>query len=81
MNAVWFIVRAATTALITVIGGTIVMKKLALKPSNLAAGAMHFRKGLNEFQKGARTILFGPPALDSPEAIKERRESGRIHIK
>jgi hypothetical protein len=81
MNALWFIVRTATTALITVIGGTIVMKKLAPKPSNLAAGAMYFRKGLSEFQKGARTILFGPPELDSPEAIKERRESGRIHIK
>jgi hypothetical protein len=80
MNALWFIVRAGTTALITVIGGTIMMKKLTSKPSNLAAGAMHFKKGINEFQKGVRTILFGPPELDSPEAIKARKESARIRI-
>jgi hypothetical protein len=80
MNALWFIGRSVTTALITVIIGTMAMKKLASKPSNLAAGAMHFKKGLGEFQKGARTILFGPPKLDSPEAIKARRESARIQI-
>ena len=80
MNALWFIMRTATTALITVIVGSIAMKKLASKPSNLAAGAMRFKKGLDEFQKGARTILFGPPKLDSPEAIKARRESARIQI-
>ncbi len=80
MNAVWFIVRAATTALITVIGGTIVIKKLTPKPSNLAAGALHFKKALYEFQKGARTILFGPPEPDTLEAIKARRESARIQI-
>jgi hypothetical protein len=80
MNALWFIGRSVTTALITVILGTMVMKKLTSKPSNLAAGAMHFKKGLSELQKGARAILFGPPKLDSPEVIKARRESARIKI-
>ncbi len=80
MNALWFIVRVTATALMTVIGGTIVMRKLAPKQSNLAAGAIHLKMGLIEFQKGARTILFGPQKLDTPEAIKARRESARIHI-
>jgi hypothetical protein len=80
MNALWFIGRSLTTALITVIVGTMVMKKLACRPSNLAAGAMHLKKGMGEFQKGARAILFGPPKLDSPEVIKARRESARIQI-
>jgi hypothetical protein len=80
MNPIWFIVRTAGIALITAGGATLMMKKLAPKASDLVAGAIHFKKALNEFQKGARTILFGPPEPTTPEAIKARKESARIRI-
>lgn len=80
MNPVWFIVRAAGIALITVASATLLMKKFAPKPSNLVAGAIHFKKALDEFQKGARTVFFGPPEPTTPETTAARKESGRIRI-
>ncbi|MBM3299822.1 MAG: hypothetical protein FJY85_07690 [Deltaproteobacteria bacterium] len=80
MNPLWFIAKLGGIALITTAGAILLMKKLAPPPSNLIAGALHFKKGMDEFQKGLQTMMFGPPGAAGPEAARERKESGRIRI-
>jgi len=80
MNSLWFIVRAAGAALITVVGAKFIANKLAPKPADLVAGAIHFKNALYEFRQGARTIFLGPREPTTPEAAKARKESTRIHI-
>jgi hypothetical protein len=80
MNPLWFIMKTGSIALITTAGAMLMMKKLAPKPSNLFAGAIHFKKAMEECQKGFQTMLFGPPESTTPEAAKARKESARIRI-
>jgi hypothetical protein len=79
MSPLLFFARVAGVALLTVAGITLVMEKLCPTSSDLVAGAIHFRKGMNEFQKGATTILFGSTTPTAEEAAKEK-EAARIPI-
>ncbi len=79
MSPLLFFARGAGVALLTAAGVTLVLKKLCSRPSDLATGAIHFQKGLNEFQKGISTILFGSTAPTAEEAARER-EAARIPI-
>lgn len=80
MNPFWFAMKVGGLALVTAAGTALVMKKLFPKPADLMAGAIHFKKGVEEFQKGLSSVFLGTTeALDS-EAQKKRRESSRIHI-
>lgn len=62
MNPLWFVTRAAGIALITIGGTSLLIKKLAPKPSDLVAGAVHFGRGLEEFRKGCTAVIFGADA-------------------
>jgi hypothetical protein len=76
MNPFWFVTRAAGIALITIGGTSLLIKKLAPKPSNIMAGAMHFGRGLDEFRKGCNAMIFG---VDTAAAGKTK-ESTKIPI-
>jgi hypothetical protein len=79
MSPLLFIARVAGVALLTAAGMALVLEKLCPKPSNLVAGAIHFRKGMNELQQGVTTILFGS-ATPSAEETARQREAARIPI-
>jgi len=80
MNPFWFAMKVGGLALVTVAGTALVMKKLCPRPADLMAGAIHFKKGFEEFQRGFSSVFLGTTeALDS-EAQKRRKESARIHI-
>ncbi len=79
MNLVRFMARVTGAALITVAGASFLIKKLAPKPEDFVSSAVHFRKGMEEFQKGFASILFGS-SQPSAEEIKKERESKRIQI-
>lgn len=73
MNPLWFVLRATGTAILVVGGAALLAKKYGPKPSDLVAGAVHFKNGLDEFQKGLSTIFFGagaPPA-ERPKAANK----------
>lgn len=76
MNPVRFLVRAAGMTLVTLGGINHLKKKLSPRPSNLMAAAVHFRKGVEEFQTGLSKVLFGSGA----ELSKKPKESSRIPI-
>jgi len=59
MNPLWLLTKTAGIALITIGGTSLLIKKLAPKPSDLFAGAVHFRRGMEEFQKGFTSVIFG----------------------
>ena len=79
MSPFLFFARVAGVALLTAAGVTLVVEKLCPRPSDLVAGAIHFRKGMNEFQQGVMTILFGS-ATPSAEETARQREAARIPI-
>lgn len=79
MSSLLFIARVAGVALLTAAGTALVLEKLCPKPSDLVEGAIHFRKGMNEFQKGVTTILFGS-ATPSAEETARQRQAARIPI-
>jgi len=79
MSPLLLVARVAGVALLTAAGVALVLEKLCPKPSDLVAGAIHFRKGMNEFQKGVTTILFGS-ATPSAEETARQREAARIPI-
>jgi len=76
MTPLWFFAKAAGITLIAVAGINHLMKKFSPKPSDLIAGTMHFRKGIDEFQKGFSTVFFG---TEPPESTKPK-EASRIPI-
>jgi len=78
MSPILLFTRVAGLALLTSVGGYLLIKKLAPQPSDLAAAALHFRNGFQEFQKGVETMLFGGGPTEV-ERDKER-ESRRIPI-
>jgi hypothetical protein len=79
MSPLLFIARVAAVALLTAAGTALVLEMLCPKPSDLVEGAIHFRKGMNEFQEGITTILFGS-ASPSAEETARQREAARIPI-
>jgi hypothetical protein len=79
MSPLLFFARVAGVALLTAAGITLVLDRLRPRPSDLAAGVIHFRKGLNEFQKGVTAIVFGSATPSAEEAARER-EASRIPI-
>jgi hypothetical protein len=79
MSPLLFIARVAGVALLTAAGVALALEKLCPKPSDLVAGAIHFRNGMNEFQKGVTTIFFGS-ATPSAEETASQREAARIPI-
>ncbi len=79
MTPLLFVARVAGIALLTAAGMALVLEKLCPHPSDLVAGAIHFRKGMNEFQKGVTTILFGSATPSAAETVRQR-EASRIPI-
>jgi hypothetical protein len=79
MSPFLFTARIAGVALLTAAGLAVVLGKLCPKPSDLVAGAVHFKKGLNEFQMGVTAILFGSTAPSAEETARQR-EAARIPI-
>jgi hypothetical protein len=79
MSPLLLVARVAGIALLTAAGLAVVLEKLRPRPSDMVAGAMHFRKGMNEFQKGVTTILFGSTTPSAGQAAKDR-EAARIPI-
>ena len=80
MNPFWFAVKVGGMALVTCAGLAFLARKLTPKPSDIIAGAVHFKKGMDEFQKGVSAVLFGAQQPASPETEKQRRASARIAI-
>ena len=78
MSPILLFTRVTGLALFTAVGGYLLIKKLAPQPSDLAAAAIHFRNGLQEFQKGVETMVFG--CGPSEAETKRERESRRIAI-
>ncbi len=78
MNPMLLFTRITGVALLTAAGGYLLVKKLMPQPSDLAAAAIHFGNGLQEFQKGVETIIFG--AGPSESEIAKEREARRILI-
>ncbi len=79
MNPFWFVAKVAGVAVFTAAASAIVLKKLAPGPSDLLAGAIHFRNSLAEFQKGVSAVLFGAGDATGKQK-EEKRESSRIPI-
>lgn len=79
MNPFWFATRLAGTALLTAGVITLVMRRLGPSSKQLVESAGHFRRGVQEFQKGFSAMMYGSSAPTTDE-IKERRESKRITV-
>jgi hypothetical protein len=79
MNPAWFVVRLAGAAVLTAAGVTLVLKYFCPKPSDLVAGALHFRKGFEEFQKGL-AVMFPLGGSQSADEANKQREATRIPI-
>jgi hypothetical protein len=79
MNPFLLMAKIAGVAFITAAGVHAFVKHMQPDASGLMAGTIHFRKGVEEFQKGFSAILFGTQAT-SPEQAKKERESRRITI-
>ncbi len=79
MNPVGFLVRLAATAFVAAGVVALIARKTLPSHSNALAGAVHFKKGFEEFGKGVSTVLFGQPSHPE-EDLKERREASRIAI-
>lgn len=79
MNPFWLVTRVAGAALLTAAAGTMVLKRLSSGSPDMVAGAIHFRKGMEEFQKGLSAVFLGTSDADAEKA-REARESSRIPI-
>lgn len=80
MNPFWYAMRVGTFALVTAAGTALIAKKLCPKPRDLLAGAVHFKKGMDEFQKGLTTIFLGSPEAEDAKTAGQRKASSRIPI-
>jgi hypothetical protein len=79
MNPFWAIAKIAGVAVFTAVAGAHVMKKLLPDPSDVVAGAIHFRNSFVEFQKGVSSLVFG--ASESTAAQnQEKKDASRIPI-
>ncbi len=79
MNPLVSLARIAGVAVLTAVGIPLVLRKFCPRSSDLAAGAIHFGKGINEFQKGFATVLFGSKT-PSEEETARKRAAARIPI-
>lgn len=79
MNPFWLLVKIAGVSFFAAAGTALLFKDYLPKTSDVVAGAIHFRKGLDEFWKGVSTIACGTPG-PSPEEAKKARESTRVVI-
>jgi len=70
--------KAAGAAFVTVVGTSLLFKKLTPSASDLIEAAVHFRNGMTEFQKGIAAAVFG--ADSQKKTAAEKRESSRIPI-
>jgi hypothetical protein len=71
--------RVAGMALITAGGVMYLSKKTIPKTDDMMEGAIYFKKGMTEFQKGFETMFFGG-SKPTPEEAKKKREAARIEI-
>jgi hypothetical protein len=79
MNFIWQIARVMGIAAITAGGIRLLIGKFAPNPADLIEGAVHFRNGVEEFQKGLSSVLYGSSA-PAPDKLKQAREATRISI-
>ena len=79
MFPVRLFVKVVGTAFITAGALALLSKKFAPSASDVMAGALHFKKGCEEFHKGMSTVLFGSSG-PTEEDLKERKEASRITI-
>lgn len=79
MNPIWLFTKVAGAAFLTAAGMAVLIKKFGPKPENVVTGSIHFRKSLDEFQKGVTSLLFGEIGPSADE-MKKQRESRRIPI-
>ncbi|MFZ5867495.1 MAG: hypothetical protein ACOYXY_16545 [Thermodesulfobacteriota bacterium] len=79
MDTLKILARVAGTAFLAAGAVTLVARKVLPKPSDVMTGATHFRKGLQEFQSGFRTVFFGTPMPDEEE-VRQKKEAARIPI-
>jgi hypothetical protein len=79
VNPFWLLVRVAGISFFAAAGTALLFKNYLPKASDVMAGAIHFRKGLDEFRKGFTTIASGA-AGPSSEETKKTRESTRVLI-
>lgn len=80
MNPFFFVLRVSALGLISAAVGAVVLKKLAPKSSDLVAGAVHIRNGVEEFCTGVSTIFFGRAGSSSDRTRRDKKESSRIPI-
>lgn len=78
MNSDRAFVRVMGIALLPVAAGYMLLKYVMPKPDDLMTAAIHFRNGVQEFQRGISTVVFG--SGPSPEEMKKERESRKIPI-
>lgn len=74
-----FATKVVITAALAVGGLSLLGMRVFPKPSDLMAGAVHFKKALEEFQKGFTAVVFGATA-GAPGVSKKEREANRILI-
>ncbi|MGO8880888.1 MAG: hypothetical protein ACLPVO_01770 [Desulfomonilaceae bacterium] len=79
MNLLWALLRTAGIAVVTVGGITFLMRKISPDSSDLVTSAIHFQKGLEEFQKGFCSI-FCSSTGSRVEDLKKKQELTRIPI-
>lgn len=79
MNPLWFITRFAGVTILTAAGMALLFSKAHPKPSDLMAGAAHFRSGMDEFRKAFLSIVGGSPDASAKKSTKEKKAS-RIEI-
>lgn len=75
----WALLRTPGIAVVTMGGITFLMRKISPKSSDLVTSAIHFRKGLDEFQKGFCSIFCSSTGSHAEDVIK-KQELTRIPI-
>jgi hypothetical protein len=79
MNPVWFVTRVAGVTILTAAGMSLLVSKAAPKPTDLIAGAAHFRSGMTEFRKAFESILGVSPDTQAKKNARDKNAS-RIEI-
>ncbi|MGC8659008.1 MAG: hypothetical protein ACP5U1_08035 [Desulfomonilaceae bacterium] len=79
MNFFWALLRTTAVAAVTVGGIRFLMKQISPNSSDLVSGAIHFQKGMEEFQKGVSSIFCGSSGHDKTD-LKKKQELTRIPI-
>lgn len=79
MNPLWFATRLAGAALLTAGGLALLARRFGPDSKQLIESAGHFKRGMEEFQKGFSAVMFGSshPSVDE---VNKRREAKRITV-